>query len=87
MKIPSEHKIYNIGNNNPVKLMDFVDAIEKELGITAEKEFMELQPGDVPMTYADVGRLIEDTKFEPSTSVHEGIKHFIEWYKQYYRRK
>ena len=78
------YKVYNIGNNAPVSLMDFVEAIENELGITAIKEFMPLQPGDVPSTYADVSDLVRDVHYKPDTSVTEGVKNFIEWYKKYY---
>jgi len=79
------YKIYNIGNNNTVQLMDFVEAIEDELGIKAKKEFLPLQPGDVPATWADVDDLIKDTDFTPKTPVKEGIKNFINWYKDYYK--
>lgn len=78
------YKIYNIGNNAPVRLLDFISAIEKELGIEAKKEFLPLQPGDVPETFADVNSLIHDTGYKPNTSIQEGIKNFIEWYKSYY---
>lgn len=79
------YKLYNIGNNNPVPLMDFVAAIEKALGKEAIKEYLPLQAGDVPATYADVNDLIEDTGFKPSTSVDEGIAEFVKWYKSYYK--
>lgn len=78
------YKLYNIGNNNPVPLMDFVDAIEKALGKEAKKEFLPLQAGDVPATYADVNDLIRDTGFKPSTSIEEGIGRFVDWYRNYY---
>jgi UDP-glucuronate 4-epimerase len=78
------YKLYNIGNNQPVALMEFIEAIEKALGKKAIKEFLPLQPGDVPATYADVSDLSEDTGFKPSTSVETGIGNFVEWYKQYY---
>ena len=79
------YKLYNIGNNNPVELMAFVEAIERAIGKKAIKEFLPLQAGDVPATYADVNDLIADTGFKPSTSVDEGIKKFIAWYKDYYQ--
>jgi UDP-glucuronate 4-epimerase len=79
------YKLYNIGNNNPVPLMAFVDAIEQALGQKAKKEFLPLQPGDVPATYADVDDLIADTGFKPSTPIQEGINNFIAWYKGYYK--
>lgn len=78
------YKIYNIGNNAPVKLADFIEAIENELGKKAIKELLPLQPGDVPATYADVSDLIRDVGYKPNTSVTEGIRNFISWYKKYY---
>ncbi|WP_438444670.1 NAD-dependent epimerase [Gorillibacterium sp. sgz5001074] len=78
------YRIYNIGNNNPVELMDFIQAIENELGIEAIKEFLPLQDGDVPSTYADVNDLMADVGFKPQTRISDGIKHFIHWYKEYY---
>jgi len=78
------YKIYNIGNNNPVKLMDFIEAIEQELGIVAEKNMMPIQPGDVPATYADVQDLMADLGYKPETSIQEGIRAFIAWYKEFY---
>ncbi len=79
------YKIYNIGNNNPVQLMEFIETIERVLGKKAKKEFMDLQPGDVPATYADIGDLINDVGFRPATPLEEGIKRFISWYKEYYK--
>ncbi len=78
------YKIYNIGNNNPVQLDHFIEIIEKALGKTAKKEFMDLQPGDVPATYADVDDLVNDVGFKPATPLEEGIRRFVEWYKVYY---
>jgi UDP-glucuronate 4-epimerase len=78
------YKIYNIGNNNPVQLDHFIELIEKALGKTAEKEFMDLQPGDVPATYADVDDLVNDVGFKPATLLEDGIRRFVEWYKDYY---
>ena len=78
------YKIYNIGNNNPVKLLDFVKVLEKELGLEAEKKFLPMQAGDVYATYADVDDIAEDTGFRPSTPIEAGIKKFVEWYKTYY---
>jgi UDP-glucuronate 4-epimerase len=80
----ARYKIYNIGNNSPVELMDFIKAIENALGMEAKKNYMDLQPGDVPATYADVDDLIEDVGFKPDTSIEEGIGRFVEWYKKYY---
>ncbi|MDT8317870.1 MAG: NAD-dependent epimerase [bacterium] len=78
------YKIYNIGNNNPVELMGFIEAIEKALGKKAEKNFLPLQDGDVPSTYADVDDLINDVGFKPSTPVEEGVARFVDWYREYY---
>jgi UDP-glucuronate 4-epimerase len=78
------YKIYNIGNSKPVQLMDFIEAIENELGKKAIKEFLPMQPGDVPSTYADVSDLVSDTGYQPSTSVEEGVKKFIQWYTDYH---
>lgn len=79
------YRLYNIGNNNPVSLMDFIKAIEKALGKTAKKDFLPLQAGDVPATWANVDQLIKDTGFLPKTSVEQGITKFVEWYKSYYK--
>ena len=76
-------RIYNIGNNSPVDLMDYIQALEKVLGKTAEKEFLPLQPGDVPDTYADSKNLVDQLYYKPSTTVEEGITKFISWYHDY----
>jgi len=78
------YKIYNIGNNAPVRLMDFVEAIEEALGKKAIKRFLPLQPGDVPATYANVDDLVKDFDYKPSTPVREGIARFIAWYREFY---
>lgn len=78
------YRLYNIGNNQPVKLIDFIAAIEKSLGITAEKEFFPIQPGDVPITYADVDDLYQTIGFKPSTPMEKGIDEFVQWYRQFY---
>lgn len=78
------YKVYNIGNSSPVKLMDFIEAIEQSLGIKAEKNFLPLQAGDVPATWANVDDLVEDLGYKPETKVQEGIKRFVEWYRTYY---
>jgi len=80
------YKIYNIGNNEPVRLMDFIKAIEDKLGIEAKKDFMEMQPGDVQSTYADVADLIEDMDYKPDTSIVNGVSNFIDWYKEFYKK-
>ena len=81
------YKIYNIGNNSPVKLMDFISAIEKKLGKTIEKNFLPLQAGDVPSTYADVSDLVEDLGYKPDTSIEEGIDKFVDWYVDFFKVK
>jgi UDP-glucuronate 4-epimerase len=78
------YKIYNIGNNQPVTLRRFITAIETATGKKANENLLPMQPGDVPITYADVDELIADTGFKPSTSIEEGIGKFVEWYKTYY---
>jgi len=78
------YKIYNIGNNNPVELMAFVEAIEDALGLTAQKEFLDMQAGDVPATYADVDDLMQDVGFKPNTPLKTGIQRFVDWYREYY---
>ena len=78
------YKIYNIGNNSPVQLDHFIEVIEKALGKTAKKEFMDIQPGDVPATYANVDDLVNDVGFKPATPLEEGVGRFVEWYKDYY---
>lgn len=78
------HKVYNIGNNKPEKLMDFIETLEKALGRTAEKEYLPMQAGDVYQTYADVSELEKDFGFRPTTSIAEGLGKFSEWYKTYY---
>ncbi len=79
------YKIYNIGNNNPVPLMRFINALEAALGKEAEKIYLDMQPGDVLRTYADVSDLERDIGFKPSTSIEDGLKRFVEWYKEYYK--
>ena len=79
------YKIYNIGNNNPVKLMDFIGAIEKKIGIVAKKNMMPLQAGDVPQTYANVSDLIEDLNYKPNTSIKKGIGEFVDWYREFFK--
>ncbi len=79
------YKVYNIGNNKPVKLMDFIMTLEKCLGKEAVKEYYPMQPGDVYQTYADVSELMNDFGFKPDTSIEEGLTAFVEWFKEYYR--
>jgi UDP-glucuronate 4-epimerase len=79
------YKLYNIGNNAPVALMDYIGAVEKAIGKEAIKEYLPMQPGDVPATYADVNDLVKDTGFKPSTPIEDGIGRFVDWYKDYYK--
>ncbi|MEM9885896.1 MAG: NAD-dependent epimerase [Bacteroidota bacterium] len=78
------YRLYNIGNNAPVPLMDFIIAIEKALGKEAKKEYFPMQPGDVEKTYADVRSLMQEFDYQPSTSVEEGIRRFVAWYLNFY---
>jgi len=78
-------RIYNIGNQNPVELMKYIEVLESKLEKTAEKELLPLQPGDVPDTYADVEDLIKDVNYRPDTSIEEGVGKFVDWYKAYYK--
>jgi UDP-glucuronate 4-epimerase len=78
------YRLYNIGNNQPVELMTYIAVLEKILGKEAKKEFLDMQPGDVPATYADVDDLIKDGGFKPQTSIEAGITRFVDWYKSYY---
>ena len=78
------YKVYNIGNNNPVELMSFIETIEKCLGKKAKKNLLPLQAGDVPATYADVDDLMNDVGFKPATPIEVGIRRFVEWYRKYY---
>ncbi|MBD2485416.1 NAD-dependent epimerase [Planktothrix sp. FACHB-1365] len=78
------YKVYNIGNNQPVELLHLIEVLETALGKTAIKNFMPIQPGDVPMTYADVDALIQDVDFQPNTSIEVGVQQFVDWYRSYY---
>jgi UDP-glucuronate 4-epimerase len=78
------YKIYNIGNNHPVELIKFIEVIEAALGKRAQKEFMDLQPGDVVATYADVDDLMQDVGFKPATPIEVGVERFVEWFKDFY---
>ena len=81
----AKYKVYNIGNNKPETLMDYIQTLEKHLGREAKKEFLPMQPGDVYQTYADVSDLMHDFNFKPSTSIDEGLGKFVTWFKEYYR--
>lgn len=80
------YKIYNIGNNKPEKLMDYIAVLEKSLGREAKKEYLPMQPGDVYETYADVQDLMDDYGFKPSTTIEEGLGKFAEWFLKYYQK-
>ena len=84
LETQAPYVVYNIGNNQPVQLIDFINTIEKSLGITANKELLPMQPGDVPMTYADVDDLYQAVGFKPSTTLNEGIDKFVRWYRHFY---
>jgi len=79
------YKLYNIGNNQPVELMRFIEVLEQQLGRKAEKNMLPLQPGDVPATWADVDDLVRDVGFKPSTLIEEGLERFVAWYRSYYK--
>ena len=78
-------RVYNIGNQNPVELMAYIETLERFLGKTAEKNLLPLQPGDVPDTYADVEALVTDVGYKPSTGIQQGIENFVKWYRDYYQ--
>ena len=78
------YRIYNIGNNSSIKLMDFIKCLELELGTEALKNFMPMQAGDVCRTYADASRLIKEINYSPETNIQEGVSHFVKWFKKYY---
>jgi UDP-glucuronate 4-epimerase len=78
------YRIYNIGNSSPVELTYLIEVLEKELGVSAEKRFLALQPGDVPITYADVDDLEQAVGFRPSTSIEHGVREFVSWYRRHY---
>ena len=92
-RIPSEAMVYNIGNNHPENLFDFVNILQEELvrvgllpadyDFAAHHVLLPMQPGDVPVTYADTSRLEKDCAFKPSTSLRDGLRRFVEWYKNY----
>ena len=81
------YKIFNIGNNQPVKLMTFIEAIEKATGKTAVKEYLPMQDGDVPATFADIDDLQAAVGFKPATPIEQGVKSFVDWYQHYYAQK
>jgi len=79
------YNVYNIGNSKPVRLVDFIKALEKSLGKESIKEYLPMQPGDVYRTEADVSDLVKKTGYRPGTTVDEGVGKFVDWYKEYYR--
>lgn len=79
------YSLFNIGNNKPVELLNFIEILEKEIGKEAVKNFMPMQPGDVPATYADVDDLTDAVGFKPDTKIEDGISKFVEWYRNYYK--
>jgi len=81
----AQYKIYNIGNNQPVELMRFIEVLEQQLGRKAEKNMLPMQPGEVPATWADVDDLVRDVGFKPSTLIEEGLERFVAWYRSYYK--
>lgn len=81
------YKVYNIGNGKPVKLLDYIQALEDSLGIEVKKNFMPMQPGDVYQTYADTSALFEATGYLPRVDVKEGVAEFVKWYKAFYQGK
>ena len=78
-----EHRLYNIGNSRPEKLLDFIAVLEQALGLEAKKEMRPMQPGDVPSTYADIGAARRDLGYDPKTPITEGLPRFVEWYREY----
>jgi len=79
-------RLYNIGNSQPVELLDYIEQLERALGKTAQKQLLPLQPGDVENTYADVSALSRDTGYQPTTSIQQGVEQFVAWYQSYYGR-
>jgi len=82
---PFPYEVFNLGNHDPVKLEYFISLIESELGMEAVKNYMDLQPGDVPKTYADIDRTIGKLGWKPTTSIEDGVKKFIQWYRWYFK--
>src|SRR5690606_11337944 len=79
------YRLYNIGNNNPVELMYLIETLEGALGKRAERRMLDMQPGDVPATYADVDALVEDVGFAPKTPIETGVSRFVQWYREFYK--
>ena len=85
LDVKPKHKIFNIGNSNPVKLEKFISVLEDKIGKKANKVYMDMQPGDVLRTYADVSDLERDIDYKPNTSIEVGLGKFVDWYKEYYK--
>ena len=85
LKKKFEHRIYNLGNNNPEDLSDFINLIEETLAIRAKKKLLPIQPGDVKETFAEISESTKDLNFMPKVNIEEGIPKFVEWYKSFYR--
>jgi UDP-glucuronate 4-epimerase len=81
------YRVYNIGNNSPLELMDYIEALESELGKIAKKELLPIQPGDVPETFANIDDLILDFNYKPRVKIEDGIKNFVDWYIKYHKIK
>lgn len=79
------YRLYNIGSNNPIRLLEFIEELERALGVTARKNLLPMQPGDVADTWADVSALARDVGYQPGTSIRDGIERFVEWYRDYYQ--
>jgi len=79
-----DYEIFNLGNNTPVELMEFIEMLESAIGVEAEKDMKPMQPGDMKITYADISKSKEKLGFEPETDLKEGIEKFVDWYKDYY---
>jgi UDP-glucuronate 4-epimerase len=79
------YRIYNIGNNAPVKLLDFIETLESSIGIEAKKNFLPMQDGDVVSTYADTNDLMKDFGYKPDTKLSDGIEQFVKWYMKFYK--
>ena len=84
--IQTKYKLYNIGNSKPVKLLDFIESLEKATGIKATKTMLPMQPGDVEKTWADTQELTEDFSYKPDSDIDFGVKEFVKWYKEYYQK-
>ena len=82
---PAPYRIYNIGRNSPVSLMDFIDSIERSVGKRAKRNYLPMQPGDVPATWADVDDLVRDLDYSPRIQISEGVERFVKWYTEYYK--